>query len=226
MNASDLIKKFEGLRLKVYLDSAGLPTVGYGHKVQKRDRLAEGQWITIDLAERFFEQDFSAAKRDLARLVQVPLSQGQEAAILSWLYNVGGGQAKGSKVVTHLNAGDPWSVPALLKEWCHADGRVDDGLVKRREEESALFTAGTPPKPSVLRRGDKGPEVAQLQEALIRLGYLDPRVRAGGLGGFGPATERAVKAFQASAGLNVDGVVGPVTRAALDAAGRARQEAP
>lgn len=215
MNAIDLIKKFEGLKLKVYLDSAGLPTVGYGHKIQKRDRLAEGQWITFQQADRFFEQDFAEAKRALARLVQVSLSKSQEAAILSWLYNVGGVQAKGSKVVTHLNAGDPWSVPELLKEWCHADGRVNDGLVKRREEEAQLFAAGTSPKPITLRRGDNGPEVKELQQALARLGFFP----AGSWTlQFGPKTEAAVRAFQASAGLNVDGVAGPATRAALEAA--------
>lgn len=64
---------------------------------------------------------------------------------------------------------------------------------------------------STLRRGSSGADVTQLQRALARDGF-DP----GSVDGkFGPATERAVRAFQKANGLDVDGVVGPKTRAAL-----------
>jgi hypothetical protein len=57
----------------------------------------------------------------------------------------------------------------------------------------------------------EGPDVLAVQRRLTALGY-DP----GPLDGqYGPATERAVRAFQAGAAIEVDGVVGPGTRAAL-----------
>jgi len=60
----------------------------------------------------------------------------------------------------------------------------------------------------------EGPDVLALQRRLVELGY-----RPGPLDGlYGPITESAVKAFQAAAGLVVDGIVGPRTRAALAAA--------
>ena len=77
-------------------------------------------------------------------------------------------------------------------------------------------TSSTPttlPEGVVLRRGAKGAEVRQVQEALVALGYsttID--------GKFGPATAQAVKSFQASSGLTADGVVGPATLSALSAA--------
>jgi putative peptidoglycan binding protein len=80
-------------------------------------------------------------------------------------------------------------------------------------------TSSTPTAPAtlpegvVLRRGAKGAEVRQVQEALVALGYsttID--------GKFGPATAQAVKSFQASSGLSDDGVVGPATLSALSAA--------
>lgn len=219
--ARDLIQRHEGLRLAVYLDPVGVETVGWGHVVQPIDRLSLGQKITRERADALFAKDLARARKGIAEAVQVPLSPEQEAALISWAFNVGVAGAKANTLIRQLNAGNPWSVPDELRRWVHAGGRELPGLVARREEEAALFASGTPPKPTTLRRGDKGPEVAQLQEALIQLGHLDPRVRSGGLGGFGPATERAAKAFQAQAGLSVDGVVGPATRAALEAAQKA-----
>lgn len=68
----------------------------------------------------------------------------------------------------------------------------------------------------LLRNGCEGPDVQEMQELLIRLGY--------GLGkwgadaDFGDATEMAVLAYQRACGLEADGVVGPLTLAAMEAA--------
>lgn len=63
---------------------------------------------------------------------------------------------------------------------------------------------------TILRRGARGAAVAALQTALTARGH--PLAADGA---FGPATERAVKAFQGRAGLVVDGIAGPATMAAL-----------
>ena len=56
-----------------------------------------------------------------------------------------------------------------------------------------------------------GPDVLAVQRRLAALGF-DP----GPLDGeYGPATEHAVREFQEAAGIEVDGIVGPETRAAL-----------
>ncbi len=67
---------------------------------------------------------------------------------------------------------------------------------------------------ATLQRDSSGPDVTALQQKLKDLGF-DPN---GVDGTFGPGTERAVRAFQQSKGLGVDGKVGPNTLAALDAA--------
>lgn len=65
-----------------------------------------------------------------------------------------------------------------------------------------------------LVQGATGPEVVALQRMLHALGFYRARVD----GGFGPVTERAVRAFQKRFGLEVDGWAGPKTLAALQQA--------
>ena len=65
----------------------------------------------------------------------------------------------------------------------------------------------------VLRRGDSGLAVKRLQSLLRAEGQT---VNVDGL--FGVATEAAVRAFQTATHLTVDGIVGPKTWAALEAA--------
>ncbi len=80
-----------------------------------------------------------------------------------------------------------------------------------RSETSPLADLLTPGL--TLRRGMRGPAVAELQ------GFLATRGRdVGAIDGIlGPLTRRAVRAFQRSQGLEIDGVVGIQTRAAIAA---------
>ena len=62
--------------------------------------------------------------------------------------------------------------------------------------------------PATVKLGDSGEDVRRLQRVFARtkvLGFDDVN------GIFGPATEQAVKDFQQSNGLVIDGVVGPIT---------------
>ena len=63
----------------------------------------------------------------------------------------------------------------------------------------------------ILKIGDKGAEVSLLQKGLVRA-HFGP-LRLDGI--FGPATERAVRAFQKSKGLSPDGIFGPLTEKAM-----------
>ena len=66
-----------------------------------------------------------------------------------------------------------------------------------------------------LKKGSKKPEVKDLQEALKALGFSG----VGKVDGvFGAATEKAVKAFQASVGIEADGIVGALTWRNIDEA--------
>ena len=61
-----------------------------------------------------------------------------------------------------------------------------------------------------IERGDRGPEVQDLQRSLSRHGYL---IRCDGV--FGTKTERALRSFQGDYGLEMSGWMGEVDRVAL-----------
>lgn len=77
------------------------------------------------------------------------------------------------------------------------------------------ITGGIPITDSkpILKKGDKGAYVKELQTELINRGY--DLGKWGADGSFGKQTETAVKQFQADHGLAVDGIAGPATWDAL-----------
>jgi peptidoglycan hydrolase-like protein with peptidoglycan-binding domain len=70
------------------------------------------------------------------------------------------------------------------------------------------------PDTGPLSQGNAGPRVAALQKRLAALGNDPGPVD----GAFGQKTDNAVRAFQKVSSLKADGIVGPQTQAALDAA--------
>jgi peptidoglycan hydrolase-like protein with peptidoglycan-binding domain len=77
----------------------------------------------------------------------------------------------------------------------------------------SCFATLAPPATAMMRNGDSGVEVTRLQQDLARLGYFNTNAT----GYFGSITQSAVEQFQRANGLAVDGIVGPVTEAALQA---------
>ncbi|MFE0019928.1 N-acetylmuramoyl-L-alanine amidase, partial [Amycolatopsis sp. NPDC059021] len=70
----------------------------------------------------------------------------------------------------------------------------------------------------VLRRGDAGPDVAEIRSILAAMDLLPPVTDSGEYGVFDTAVEHAVRAFQQRRGLIIDGLVGPATYQALKGA--------
>ena len=76
----------------------------------------------------------------------------------------------------------------------------------------AYQPTGTPsPTPSVIRKGERSDRVTAVQTRLQELGYYSGAID----GQFGNGTEEAVRLFQRQNGLDVDGVIGSQTLAAV-----------
>jgi hypothetical protein len=98
----------------------------------------------------------------------------------------------------------------LARKWTHY--AIPKGLYTA--EEIAAIRKENPRPKGILRKGDTGTDVENLQGVLNRLGYGCGK--ADGI--FGTMTLAAVKAFQADHGLVPDGIVGPKTWTELLAA--------
>ena len=131
----ELIKQFEGCRLKAYKDAVGVWTIGYGHTVDVK----EGIEISQHQAEVILEVDLCEYEGYINKYVQVPLTQNQFDALVSWVYNLGVGNLRSSTMLRVLNEGKYSEVSYQIKRWNKAGGKVLRGLIRRREAEADLF---------------------------------------------------------------------------------------
>lgn len=130
-----LIKKFEGCELEAYQCSAGVWTIGYGHTKD----IEEGMTITKEQAEEMLVDELHEYESYVNEYVTVELEQNQFDALVSWVYNLGPNNLKASTMLKVLNSGDFSGVPAQIKRWNKAGGKVLEGLIRRREAEALLF---------------------------------------------------------------------------------------
>jgi murein DD-endopeptidase MepM/ murein hydrolase activator NlpD len=86
-----------------------------------------------------------------------------------------------------------------------------DGVVGPRTRRALGRRGGPPLGARPLRRGASGWDVSGLQWLLARAGFPSGSID----GGFGARTDRALRRFQARAGLVADGIAGPATARAL-----------
>ena len=130
-----LIQKFEGCELEAYQCSAGVWTIGYGHTKD----VIKGMTITKEEAEQMLVDELHEYENYINEYVTVALSQNQFDALVSWVYNLGPANLKVSTMLKVLNKGQYEEVPAQMKRWNKASGKVLEGLIRRREAEACLF---------------------------------------------------------------------------------------
>jgi lysozyme len=143
--AAAMVAPFEGFRPNPYVCPAGVWTIGYG-TTRYQDGRAVGPadpMITEPEGREFLAYDLSAAAGAVERMVRVPITAGQKAALISFAHNCGAGALQGSTLLRKLNAGDMDGAAAEFGKWVRGGGQVLPGLVKRRAAEAALFRGET-----------------------------------------------------------------------------------
>lgn len=131
----DLIKEFEGLRLKAYLCPANVWTIGYG---STGAHVKPGMVITEAEAERLLREDLARFERAVAKACPVA-TDNQFAAIVSLAFNVGEAAIAKSTLVRKHTAGDYAGAALEFPRWNKAGGKVLAGLTRRRGREQALY---------------------------------------------------------------------------------------
>ena len=134
-----LLKQSEGFRSRVYLDVNGLPTIGYGHRLLHPESFPNG--IAEPQAAEILLSDVREAEQAVARLVRVPLAQGQFDALVDFVYNMGQGRLAASSLLSDLNVGRYDAAAEQLLLWDHAGSQENAGLRARREAEFHLWHA-------------------------------------------------------------------------------------
>lgn len=143
----DLIKKYEGLKLKPYLCPAGIPTVGYGTTVYPNGRKVKltDKAITKEQAESYLRFDVqNKCENYINVLVKQPINQNQFDALVSFVYNLGASAFERSTLLKKINQNpNDLSIEAEFLKWINArvNGKLTplNGLEKRRSEEAILY---------------------------------------------------------------------------------------
>ena len=151
-----LVKHHEGVRLRPYRCPALLWTVGVGHvidpthaavKYEERKNLPiPAGWdrqLSMGEVDAILAQDLGRFERGVARLCPAAVGhQGRFDALVSFAFNVGLGNLQRSGLRMKTNRGDVDEAADEFLKWTKAGGRVLPGLVKRRNDERALYLSG------------------------------------------------------------------------------------
>jgi len=199
----NLLKKFEGCKLKAYRCPANVCTIGYGHtNGAGAPMVNDGMTITQAQADDILKRDIVKFEVAVTDLVKVKLTQNQFDVLVDFAYNAGVGNLKSSTMLKKINLSNLDTVPAELMKWTKGGGKVLPGLVRRRQAESAWWTANAKPAtPEQVfdheqeQRTDPDPVPVRTM-ADSKQG--NAALLTAGLGGLGAAKEIAAQAKDAS----------------------------
>lgn len=126
-----MIKSFESCRLDAYKCPAGVWTIGYGHT----GNVQQGQRITAAQAEAFLKADLAKFEQHVGKYDSTyHWSQNEFDALVSFAYNVGS-----IDQLTARGTRGRAVIAEKILQYNKANGKVLNGLVRRRKEERALF---------------------------------------------------------------------------------------
>lgn len=148
-----LIQGFEALRLRAYLDSAGIPTIGWGTiRYPDGRKVKMGDTCTVEQATEYFRHDLSGRELAVDALMVDSITQRQFDALLSFAYNNGTTGLKDSTLRRRVNANpDDPAIRAAFMMWYKARDpktgqlkKVRGLWIRRHHEADYYFGVSTP----------------------------------------------------------------------------------
>lgn len=132
--AAVLIQWHEGRRYVPYADPGnGTLTVCDGHTGP--DIIPHKRYTDAE-CDALLAKDMAIADAAVDRLVKVPVSKYQRAALIDFAYNKGAGNLASSTLLRLTNAGQTDAACQQYHRWVRAGGRVLKGLVNRAEADA------------------------------------------------------------------------------------------
>ena len=140
--AQDLVKSFEGCKLKAYMPTPNdRPTIGYGATFHADGRAVKmGEVWTQAQADDAFDHDINQYGAKVEKLLGgCDTDAAQFGAMTSLAYNIGLGGFGNSTVLRKHKAGDWAGAAAAFGMWNKQAGKVLAGLTRRRKAEAELY---------------------------------------------------------------------------------------
>ena len=148
----EMIKHHEGVRFKPYRCPAKLWTVGVGRvlyaiqgrlPLDQRDAFPlepnDNRTFSSDEVDGTLSTDLIRFEVGVARLFPMVLTQGQNDALVSFAFNLGLGGVQRSTLRSKILRGETQEAADEFLKFTRGGGKILPGLVKRRNDERALF---------------------------------------------------------------------------------------
>lgn len=139
------IKQWERFSPTVYIDQAGHPTIGYGHKILPHEEFTT---ITEEQAIELLKLDVLPIELYLYTRVFTELVQNEFDALVSFVYSIGVTEFAVSMALKFLQDAHYDQAANEFERWIHVTDPhthqkvVSNGLVNRRRAEKLLFNSG------------------------------------------------------------------------------------
>lgn len=132
------VSYYEGVSNKAYLDPVGIWTICYG----ETKGVGKGDYKTDEECLESLAEELSIHHKQMMPYIKVPLSEKEEAAYLSFTYNVGVGAFSKSTLLKRLNNERRVEACNELLRWDKAGSKKLKGLTLRRQSENKLCLEG------------------------------------------------------------------------------------
>lgn len=142
----DFIKSYEKCSLTPYICPAGKATIGWGNTFYEDGTKVRMSDINISQsrADRLFYAIRTKFETEVNKiLTNKGLSQHQYDAILSFAYNCGVPNLRGSTLLKKVNLDEnDLTIPNEFKKWVNSGSKPLNGLIDRREKEAQIYSKG------------------------------------------------------------------------------------